>query len=56
MVSEDVRSVIAVLEDMKGKMHDDYAVETLKMACSNLSSLAEQVHMLEGIPLAERAA
>ncbi|MDD6180529.1 MAG: hypothetical protein PUB01_00410 [Desulfovibrionaceae bacterium] len=57
MVSDDVRSVAAVLEGMTHGLQDDDKIALILLACRNLASLAEQVGMLEGMtPQPGRAA
>ncbi len=57
MVSEDVNSVVAMLESMTRRLNNDEDAALISLACSNLSSLAEQVRMLEAMtPSVERAA
>lgn len=49
MVSEDVSSVAAMLESMTRSLKNNEDAELISLACSNLSSLAEQVRMLEAM-------
>ncbi len=51
-ISEDLRSVQAVLGSSAMASLNERQASLLRLACDNLSALAEQVEALEELPLA----